>query len=395
LSVVFGSAPALSYLHDNPSPEGCELLLSVLSTPDGAHLSSAKIAATLAAAPNNEIFNDPMYRAWREHDQAQLSELIRRQNRKPSSITEEALFLLAHNDLAAYRTLNDTNGEILADVWRLASSEWKPKIRDHIINSGDGRLIDLFQKAIRTELDPTLYVASLKKAGDHQALFKAAKKMTALELLDLLEFWEKNAWKPTDTTIAAVIGKVMEIYKKLGEIEIKPVPALPTGTGDFLAWCQQQQLAIGDIKKDMNVPNPFIRLRALVLGHEQGLVDAQRWEQAANSDDWPERLGARLSRPQSFAGKNEDHVHWVNICGDIDNRVLAARVECTPNEDEEYTALSHHYKRGGAYHTRGAQILACVQLFQGYWSTHIVVDQDDSAPVPDAVEAMDAGEVEF
>jgi hypothetical protein len=182
-------------------------------------------------------------------------------------------------------------------------------------------------------------------------------------------------------------------YRSLGEFTVEAGPRLPDGLVDIFEWWRSEKPDDAALRADPEHPDPFRRARGLYLGHERGLGDANRVSAAATSEDWPERLIARMVDPASLAQAKDDHVLWVSTCAG-DGALLNAPVGGTPEDYARNTGLLGSARGPAAARTKALLEILCA--FQGVFvASGITVEESAEATDRRAVEIEDAPAIDF
>lgn len=222
---------------------------------------------------------------------------------------------------------------------------------------------------------------------NENGLFEKARRMTFIKVLDLCQRWAKNKWRPDDLRRANVVKTVVERFRQIDKIETIKGARISAGTEDLFLYWDKHDPSEKEVKKELSSPDPFVRMRALYLGYQRGMVDEARLDQAAKSDDWPERLIVRMINPSITPDEKRDHVEWANICSGMDEKILKARIDCTPEEYSRYNEMLVTLSRGGAKMARLKMLLEILLAFQGYFMAGgIEVETEDGAKERDAIE---------
>lgn len=261
-----------------------------------------------------------------------------------------------------------------------------------MVKSGDGKLVNAYRKAFshRREFNTELVKKSLMAADNEDGLFEEARRMTFIGVLDLCQRWAKNKWLPDDLRRANVVKTAVERFKQIEKIEVRKGTRPPAGTEDLFLYWEKQNPSEKELTQGLSHPDPFVRMRSLYLGHQKGMVDEARLDQAAKSDDWPERLISRMIHPAITPDEKRDHVEWVNLCSGMDAEILKARIDCTPEEYSRYNEMLVTLSREGAAMARSKMLLEILLAFQGYFTAGgIVVERNDAAKEGDAIETED------
>ena len=158
---------------------------------------------------------------------------------------------------------------------------------------------------------------SLMAADNEDGLFEKARRMTFIGVRGLCQRWTN------------VVKTAVERFQQIEKIEVREGRLPPAGTEDLFLYWEKQNPSAKELKQGLSHPDPFVRMRSLYLGHQEGMVNEACLDQAAKSDDWPERLISRMIHPAITPNEKRDHVEWVNVCSGMDAEVLKARIDCT------------------------------------------------------------------
>lgn len=218
-------------------------------------------------------------------------------------------------------------------------------------------------------------------ADNEDGLFEEARQMTFIGVLNLCQRWAKNQWIPDDPRRANVVKTAVERFRQIEKIEVTEGPRVPAGTEDLFLYWEKQNTSEKELKQGLSHPDPFVRMRSLYLGHQKDMVDEARLNQAAKSEDWPERLVSRMIDPAITPDKKRDHVEWVNVCAGMNAELIKARIDCTPEEYSRYNEMLATLSTGGAAMTRLKMRLEILLAFQGYFMAGgiVVAVEEDAA----------------
>jgi hypothetical protein len=337
--------------------------------------------------PRTEDAADEIYGAWLKFESEPLASVIRSQDQKPSNPSLEALFFLLENKVKEYLTLENERGERFQEAFAMAPESFREKLNNVVLKSGSRRLTDAYEKAMaaRGDLSSDLVINARKTAGDDNGLFEAAKYMTLTGLLDLCKRWTDNKWRPTEPRYRALVERAVTAYTQVGDLNIATDTPAPEGTVDLFDAFQNDTLNDKQILEGLDDPDPFIRMRSVYLGVLRNLLPAGRLEKAAQSQDWPERLAAKLSHQVTTTEK--DPVTWVNGCTGSGG-LLTAPVNCTPEEYDYFGQILH--KTPLTASGFAAKYRALTEILHAFQSVHaaggIVAGDDDSAMEPEALQ---------
>ena len=347
----------------------------------------------ITGLPNEQTWNDLVVDQWIRTDSSFLQGIIKEQKRLPSNPAKEALLFLVTGQVQSYHDLKDEDGALLIEAFAMASSAMKKRINTVVLESKDSRLTDAYRQATATvsrqDLDPALAVQALIAAGNEDGLVEATRTMDMAALLEMCKRWMESGRRPQDERKKEVVEKALQAYQKIHSIKIKPARNLPPGVRDIFEVWRTEKLTDKQIRNDLEAEDPFVRARGLFLGSQRGLVDQAALRQKASSTDWPERFIVALSCPDMQFKK--DHVHWVSLVGGADAELMATRVDCNLDEYEKYEAMRADLKKGtGILAERSLALLDVLQTFRGLFiGGEIVVTDDDSAPVKEAIKVGD------
>ena len=349
------------------------------------------LAKTIEQVPNDERLNDEIVEAWAKHESSELEALIQKQGRKPARPELEALFYLVTGQAKAYQALQDERGEYFLQAFLMASATFRQRINDTVVKSGNARLVAIYSKAMggRDGFDRGLYLEALKKAGDEDQLFECLREMHLLESLEHCQRWAETGRLPTHDRRRQAAERAVAAYRGLGQIAVEQGPAPPSGLRDLFAVWEQEPVSEAQQRDDARAADPLRRARALYRGQgAAGAVHSQA-SPAADSDDWPVRLVARLQDPALAA--REDHVQWISALSGIDAAVLQATVAGTPVEYKRFSDLLARARRGGPAAGRGVRLLEILCALQGAF---VATDGDWGEDTREATDqrAIDVGE---
>ncbi|WP_295430757.1 hypothetical protein [uncultured Thiodictyon sp.] len=366
-----------------------------LAVEDAAPEVLQAVAAFAHILPvDDEAANDDIYGAWVRSQSAALESLIAQQGRQSASPALEALHALVTGRLERYAALKDQDGALLVQAFAMAPEPFRSRLAQGVAASPDRGIKEAYRRALSSgEIDKAQSVANLKLVGDEDGLFEQTRHLRLLDVLGLCERWAAVPGRPTHPDHRAAVDKAVTEYRGLGAFKVEPGPELPDGMVDIFDVWRDEKPSDADLRADLTAEDPFRKARALYLGQERNLVEAQRLAAAAKSEHWPERLIARLLDPAALAGAPEDHVLWVNACAG-DAGLLAAPIGGTPEDYARHSARFQQASGPAAARTRALLSILCT--FQGVFvAGGITVDETGEATDRGAVELEDAGEVEF
>ena len=308
-----------------------------------------------------------------------LAEQIRRCNHKPTNPAMEALFLLLHQQVEPYLALENEQGERFQEAYTLADEAMRQRLNEVVLLSGNPRLTQAYERALSggSGFDLDLFLRALKTANNESGLLEASRHMTLPGLLDLCQRWSENGWRPGDPRTAALGERALAGFAQVGDLELRVEANTPPGTVDLFEYWRRQNPGDEELRAGLDQEDPFLRARSLYLGSLRGTLPEERMAQAARSDDWPERLVARLFRPELAEGP--DHVHWVNVCGGSAD-LLTMPVACTPDQHSHVNRLIEQSRPGKGEDARRYQgLLTILHAFQACFADWIEVSEDDSS----------------
>lgn len=322
------------------------------------------LVKTVEQLPNDEQLNNEIVEAWAKHESSELEGLISKQGRKPARTELEALFYLVTGQVKAYQGLQDEGGEYFLQAFLLASAAFRQRINETVVRSGNARLVEIYSKAMagREGFDRQVYLDAVKKAGDEDRLFESLREMKLIESLELCQRWAETGELPKQDRRRQAAQRAVQAYRGLGQVTFEESPTPPAGLRDLLVAWKQQSVSDDQRREDVKAANPLLRARALYLQGLSGAKDPQA-HQAATSDDWPERLVARLLNPALAAV--DDHVQWVGVLTGMDADVLGASLAGTPVDYKRYSDRLAQARRGGPAAERGVRLLEILCAFQG------------------------------
>ncbi len=351
--------------------------LALLGDPDPEVQQAVAAYGGLLQADDDN--GDEIYAAWLKHDSAPLAEQIRRCNHKPTNPAMEALFLLLHQQVEPYLALENEQGERFQEAYTLADEAMRQRLNEVVLLSGNPRLTQAYERALSggSGFDLDLFLRALKTANNESGLLEASRHMTLPGLLDLCQRWSENGWRPEDPRTAALVERALAGFAQVGDLELRVEANTPPGTVDLFEYWRRQNPGDEELRAGLDQEDPFLRARSLYLGSLRGTLPEERMAQAARSDDWPERLVARLFRPELAEGP--DHVHWVNVCGGSAD-LLTMPVACTPDQHSHVNRLIEQSRPGKGEDARRYQgLLTILHAFQACFADWIEVSEDDSS----------------
>ena len=336
--------------------------------------------------PMTEQSADDIFGAWLKFDSTPLAEVIGRQRCKPSNPSMEALFLLVTNQVPSYLALENEEGERFQEAYALATEPLRKRLNDVVLKSGHRQLADAYEKALagKSDFNRDLLVRARTTAGDDAGLFEDTQYMTISGLLDLCKLWSENGWRPQDPRHCDLVERAIAAYPQVGSLEITVDAPVPPGTTDLFDSFRKQNLSDKEISAGLDATDPFTRMRSLYLGAQRDLLPPGRLAKAAQSEDWPERLVARLFKLDE--GQGQDHVSWVNTCTGS-GELLTAPVKCNPEEYDYFgRLLKATAKADSGIAGRYRALLEILQAFQSVHGGGLEVGDDDGTDVIGAVE---------
>lgn len=345
----------------------------------------------ISSLPVKQEWNELIVDEWIRTGSPFLEKVLMEQGRLPFDPAKEALLFLVTDRVRAYKEMKDEDGLLFMEAFAMASPSMRQRINNAVIESKDGILAETYRRAMEggKGMDSDLALRALMASGNEDGLVDAAKNLDMAKLLDLCERWKNNGKRPNDRKKAQVIENALAAYKRMGAFEIEPAKALPPGLKDIFEVWNAMQLKDEDIRQDLKAEDPFVRARGLFLGSRNGIVRQDILREKAGSKDWPERLVAAILCPD--ASFKEDHVHWVKVCAGFDAELLAAKVECGPDEYERCEGMRETLRKGvGPLAARSLALLDVVQTFRGFFIGGIItVATDDSAQEKGAIEVTE------
>jgi len=372
-------------------------LLELLEDSDGDVVRS--VLGYISGLPKTEALHDEIFTAWCKTESEELERLIREQDRLPGDSALEALFLLVTGQPQRYAELGDDDGALFRQAFVMASGARRQRINETVLHSGDRGLVAAYRAATAShdDFDSELYLKALKTAGNEDGLFDAARNIRLADVLGLCEHWSQSPARPTQATRKAAVDRAVTAFRALGEIKIEEAPSPPEGLVDIFEYWEGQSPSDDELRADLEAEDPFERARGLMLGHQRGLVDRSKIEQAAGSEHWPERFVVRLADPTLARSAEPDHVQWISLFGAEEAGPLGAPVGATPDEYERNAQrLQEARGAGNTVATQVAHLLEILCAFQGaFVASEIVVDEHDDATDRTAAEVEDAEDVEF
>lgn len=344
----------------------------------------------LRNAPKTQEFNNVIFSVWLKTESKEIEKIIKEQRRLPGSGGKEALLYLVTGDVKGYHELKDDKGEYFAGAFLMASGAFKTRINQTVINSKDAGLTESYQKALGQgkDFDFNLYVKASKESGNEEALLEAMGKMDLLGALDLCERWQKTPFTPTNAGRARRLQQALESFKNVGKWEIEKGDGLPAGVTDLLSYWEGEKEGAGDLRQELNSPDPFVAARALCLGAKSGVVQSSDVDNERIMKHWPLQMASSL-RCTGTKDSQKDHVvSWQSIVSDVDVNLLQCAIACTPDSYKENSArLKQLQSQGGtslSYH-----LLNILVNFQGAFAEWLVVEDKDDATEKGAIEIID------
>lgn len=369
-------------------------VLSVAVEGTGPEILQAIAVFARALPVGDEAGNDAIFAAWVRSQSAELERLIAEQGRQPATPALEALHALVTGRLERYAALKDQDGTCLVQAFALAPEPFRARLAQSVAASPDRAIKEAYRRALSSgAVDQAQGVENLKLVGDEDGLFEQTRALRLLDVLDLCERWTVSPGRPAHPAHRAAVDRAVASYRSLGDFKVEPGPELPDGMVDLFEHWRSEKPSDADLRADLAAEDPFRKARGLYLGQERGLIDAKRLADAAGSEQWPERLIARLVDPAALAGAKEDHVLWVNACAG-DGALLMAPIGGTPEDYARHSTNLQQASGPAAGRTRALLSILCT--FQGVFvAGGISVDETGEATDRGAVELEDAGEVEF
>lgn len=274
----------------------------------------------------------------------------------------------------------------------MAPDSFRQRINQTVVKSGNAQLVAIYRRAMSGQegFDRRLYVDALKTAGDEDRLFDALREMTLIESLELCQHWAESDRLPEDARRRQTVQRAVASYRSLGDLRFEQGPPPPSGLrGLFTVWegeSHSETLA----QADGNDQDPLNRARQLYLAGRRGRVADQRIAEASKSDHWPERLVARLLRPD-LAAAAADHVQWIGAISGVDAGTLEAKVLGTPVEYAQHSERLTLARKGGGAAQRSVGFLEILCAFQGaFVAGGITVEATGEATEAGALELEDA-----
>ena len=387
-------APLASTLIHLGWPQGCtaqpkiarDILAAASHHAAPETLKAVTVFARSLPVADEEI-NDAIYGAWMRSQSDDLESLISEQERQPGNPALEALHALVARRPEYYAALHDENGHLLIQAYAMAPEPLRERLARAVAASHDRRLKAAYREALDgSGADTNSNVDNLKRVADEDGLFESCRSLRLMQVLDLCERWAGIAARPGGASQRAAVDRAVAAYRRLYDVVADDPPALPAGFVDIFDGWRAQQPDDAQLQADFDAADPFLRARALYLGHGRGLADEARVAAAVASEHWPERLMARLIDPAICAQSGEDHVSWVTACAG-DAALLNARVGGTPEEYARHSALL----AAGKLDARNLGLLEILCAFQEVFvGAGITVDTGAEATDPHAIEVEDA-----
>jgi hypothetical protein len=350
--------------------------------------------------PDRPDVNDQLFDVWIRTGSKELEQLLVTQKRLPGSLPKEALLLLVTGQVKRYLELGDERGDYLREAFAIASPALQQRINETVMQARDRKLLDAYERARAAagELDPALLVKARQTAGDEDGVIAAAKDYGVLQMLEICERWAGSKSRPTDPALRRAVDRAVAAFQRIGKVEFEAPPKLPDGLVDFFEWNEKtyaktDDAALGQLAKDSD---PFGRTgSAWVLHRRAKLADADS-QRLAKSEDWPERLVARLTDPALAAkGAGQEHVEWAALAGGVVAPILfTSTATGTPAEHEDvlgiYEANKQARDEGSRLNAALAEILIA---FQSYFQAGgvTVVDDDSADRKEDVIVGKDVG----
>lgn len=363
--------------------------LRLLRDPDAEVSAAAR--GWLAALPRDQRYHDLIVDDWLRTDDVFLGQMLKDGQRLPSDPGREALLRLLWGDAKGCVTMDDPNGDSLAEALAAANEARRAAIVRTVQTSRDGALAERFRKAsLKVQgMDAGLALKALQATGDEGRVVDATREMTGAELFEQCRRWAESGRRPTDPRRREAVERAVALLGNQPKIEIEPAPALPSGTEDLIAVWAADRRSEKELKAELQAEDPFVRAGALFALARRGLVDAATLDQKQKSEQWAERFAATLAGASGDVSK--DHVQWMALCAGVDEGTHGARVGCGPDEFEASAErLAKLRKAKTPLAVRTANELEVLQLFRALFSRgELVVSADDSADVKGA--AQDGG----
>jgi hypothetical protein len=348
----------------------------------------------IAALPNQAWANDEILDVWLRTQSADLERIIREQGRQPSSVPKEAVFWVAVGEVARYHAIQDETGQIFREGFAMAGDALRKRLSDVVVRSGDRRLIGAYSSAVGGEQQTDTVIEARKTAGDEDGLIEACRPLGVFDLLDVCERWAETGLRPTDPSRQKLVEAAVAGWRSVGKITFEAPTKLPSGMVDFFDWWEQQKTSDKDLAAGLTNPDPLVRAGSAWVSHRRGNLPPATVDKMAVSEDWPERLVARLVNPKYAAAPNE-HVQWTSLAGGvIPGAILNTTAAGSPAELDAVRLIldaSSGKSDSASLVNHGlAQILVA---FQNYFQRGVIVaSEDDSAPDRGAIAVQDGGE---
>lgn len=306
----------------------------------------------------DEASNDQIYGAWIRSQSPLLERLISEQGRQPGSPALEALHALVTNRLDRYAALKDEDYGLFAQAFALAPKPFRERIAKAVAASPDRKLMEAYRFALTAgAVDVGTSVENLRAVGDQDGLFESTRSLRLGDVLELCEHWASTPGRPSGAQQRAAVDRAVAAFRSLGEFKVEPGPALPKGLIDIFEHWRGEKPDDAQLKADVAAEDPLRKARGFYLGHERGLVDRAKLDDAARSEHWPERLVARLADPTIGEGK-EDQVLWVSACAG-DAGLLSAAIGGTPEDYARHSQRLAEARGPAAARSRGLLEILC------------------------------------
>jgi hypothetical protein len=345
------------------------------------------VHAYVARLPDSADVNDRLFDTWIRTGSQELEKLLVTQKRLPGSLPKETLLLLATGQVKRYLELGDEKGDYLREAYAIATPALQTRINETVMQARDRKLLDAYERARAAAgaLDPAMLIKARQTAGDEDGVITAAKNYGVLQMLEICERWAASKSRPTDPARRRAVERAVAAFQRIGKVEFEAPPKLPDGLVDFFEWTEKENSKTDDktVATHVKDEDPFVRTGAAWVLHRRGKLPAADAQRLAKSEDWPERLVARLANPALAAsGAGQEHVEWTGLAGGVIAPLLfTATATGTPAEHEELLAIYEANKKagdeGGKLNAALAEILIA---FQSYFQAGgITVGDDDSA----------------
>lgn len=234
------------------------------------------------------------------------AEIARENDYQPANVSRRCVFFLLTGQVEKYLDL-DFEFQHLRAEYEVAEESLKRRIAEFVRQSGDARLLGLFEQRRRSgpidkraaELDEReaavvlqVYARNSRWAEIFAMLFHIPLS-SAMSALDALE---KSGWKPENEQDAALLNELIRTRKDVGEIPAAPPDpdvALGTVLGKWIRAGREGDMASAsaeELRRRVQEAAPPEAVAALSALSAKGQVTPADIETARTHKHWPVRL---------------------------------------------------------------------------------------------------------